>query len=92
MPLVQHILEYVLGGSVSLVEVTLCGGSKVVLEGSELQALRRVLTACQLLGIDDQHTVRSADPRGASAWVLRQTPSEPRVFESPHQARSSATW
>lgn len=53
-----------------MVEVRLCWGVAIVLEGVESPALRRVLAACQLLGVESQHGAPTADPRCAGVWVI----------------------
>lgn len=53
-----------------MIEVTTGGGEAIVLEGDESPTLRRVLAACQLLGVESQRSVPSADLRCAAVWVL----------------------
>jgi DNA-binding response OmpR family regulator len=53
-----------------LVEVTLSGGSTVVLEGAECPALRRLLAACHLLEVESHRAGCVTDVRAAEAWVL----------------------
>jgi len=53
-----------------LLEVTLSGGSKIVLDGAESRTFRRMLAACHLLGVEHHRTVHAADAHAAAAWVL----------------------
>lgn len=53
-----------------MVEVRLCGGTMIALEGPESPALRRVLAACQLLGVESQRATLTTDLRSAAALVL----------------------
>lgn len=52
-----------------MLEMTLCGGGTIVLEGPESRALQRVLAGCYLLEVENHRSVRTADAR-AGAWVL----------------------